>query len=206
MKTRAFLLALPLLAIAGCRDNRASIQIQAVCAPTDNCSFSGTCDAQYIGFATVDSTRTDHLWLLLQVENQLPDNTDRSVGKLNTNDAHIDQVVVEYDGIGLGRAVVDVIDYRVPASGSSVISVEAIPASLNATPVLTSFAPTTATRTMVANVRLRGFYDDGSRFETGEFPVGIRVCAGCLTAATGLCPTAATCPPASNGQLPIVCL
>ena len=198
MKTRALLLALPLLAL-GCRDNRASVQIQAVCAPNDTCAFGGECDAQYIGFATVDAGLTGHLWVLLQVANQLPDNADKTLGRTNTNDAHVDQVAVEYDGIGLGKAVYDVTNFRVPSNGTAVISAEAIPVALNAQPVLAAFGPTAAPRTMVANIRLRGYLDDGSRFETGEFPIGVRVCTGCVTA----CPTAATCPPQSNGQLPV---
>jgi hypothetical protein len=56
----------------------------------------------------------------------------------------------------------------------------------------------TVTGEALARVRLRGYYDDGSRFETGEFTVSFFVCSGC----TASCTTAA-CP--QNGQAPVTC-
>jgi len=44
MKTRALLLALPLVALASCRDNRASITIQDICYPTKTCVFTDKCE------------------------------------------------------------------------------------------------------------------------------------------------------------------
>jgi hypothetical protein len=176
----------------GCADNRASIQVQAVCVPTDDCTFSDTCDAQYIGYPTLDTTTSTSgvLWLILQVENPLPDNSDEEIGRVNTNDAHIDETVIEYEGsIGtLGRAAIGS-NFYVPASGSAVVSVQ-VPLSGASAGVV------------IAKIRMRGYLDDDSRFETGEFPVAVRICAGCVGT---LCAGAATCPPDSDGQLPLTC-
>ncbi len=178
---------------SGCADNRASIQIQAVCVPTDDCTFGETCDAQYIGYPTLDTTAStsDALWLVLQVENQLPDNSDAELGRLNTNDAHVDETVIEYEGSTgtLGPAAIGS-NFYVPATGSAVVSVRVPLAGA-------------AAGLVRASIRMRGYLDDASTFETGEFPVVVRICAGCV----GSCGAGiGTCPPDSNGQLPIVCM
>jgi len=203
MKTRALLLALPLLAL-GCRDQNSSLQIQAICMPTDDCTFSDTCDAQYIGFPSVDTTlsATGELWLLLQLENQVLDNGDDDVGRTNTNDAHVDETVVEFDGIPIPRQIRGV-NYYVPASGSAVVSVLAIPPGYASVLQLYD-GGTTLGQHITARIKLRGYWDHGGRFETAEFPVGVNVCQGCNAAYD--CGALATCPPQTNGQLPIVCM
>ncbi len=193
MKTRATLRALPLLALAfvgaaGCADN-ASVQVQAICSPTDDCTFSGTCDTQYIGYPTLDigTSASDVLWLVLQVGNQLPNNADSDTWRVNTNDAHVDETVVEYQGaLGGSKSVGS--NFLVPAGGSAVVSVKLDMTGAVVGPVL-------------ATLRMRGYFDDGTRFETGEFPISITVCSGCVPA----CLTA-TCPPSSSGQAPLVCI
>jgi hypothetical protein len=205
MKTRALLFALPLLALAGCRDNMATVQIQDICFPTDDCSFENTCDAIFLGNAKLDVSFSalDRLALYIQVDNQTEDNTNTDIGKTNTNDAHVDQAVIEYEGIDLPRQVLAMAPFRVPAENSQLVRVDVIPDQMNAGPVLAAFAPTPEPRQMLALLQLRGYFDDGSRFETAEFPIGIDVCSGCIEF---VCPAGTfTCPPASNGQLPISC-
>lgn len=206
MKTRAPLLALGLVAAAGalvsCRGNRASVQIQQVCFPSDDCKFGSTCDIQFIGYPAVDADAgTGELWLFLQIENQLPDNADPTLGRLNTNDAHLDEVAVEYEGAPLPKDTYPLPNQRVPASGTAVVSVEPIRGSAAKAAILTAYSPTAQPRDMIAKVKLRGYFDDGSRFETGEFPVTIRVCTGCLP--TNPCGAQAACPIA--GMEPVAC-
>jgi hypothetical protein len=193
-----------LLGANGCVDNRASVQIQMICAPNETCTFSGECDAQFIGFVTLDhaTSARDALWLVLQVENQLPNNADAATGRANTNDAHVDETVIEYVGVALPRAVVGS-NFDVPAGGTAVISAEVIPDAIQAGPALQALAPSAEPREIVAKMRMRGYYDDATRFETGEFPVTIRICSGC---APVLCGGAGTCPPLSEGQLPLDCV
>jgi hypothetical protein len=204
MKTRALILALPLVALAACRDNRASVQIQSICAPTKDCTFTGSCDAVYVGYPTLDvgTNAAGSMQLYFQVDNQLPDNTNLPNGRVNTNNAHVDQTVVDFEGPAISQAVLQT-NHTVPAGGSTVFRIEVIPAILNARAALQAYAGLGPARDMLANLRLRGYYDDGTRFETGEFPVAIRVCQGCL----GLvCGGGATCPPGNDGQLPITCM
>jgi hypothetical protein len=61
---------------------------------------------------------------------------------------------------------------------------------------------------VLAHVRLRGYYDNGSRFESGDFPIAVKVCnTGCAptAAAAGCDPLVDTCPPKGGGKLPFVC-
>lgn len=198
--TRFALLAALALAATGCEDNLASIQIQAVCAPPDTCAFSGGCDQQYISWPTLDLdlSSTDALTLYLQVENQLQDNGDPDLGRVNTNDAHVDETVVEYEGVLLPKVIMGS-NFLVQAGGTSVVKVTPIVGGAAVEDALTPFAG----GEIVANLRMRGYYDDGTRFETGEFPITVRICAGCL--GTG-CGGAPTCPPNSEGQAPLTCM
>jgi hypothetical protein len=208
MKTRALILALPLVAVAACRDNRASVAVQAICAVPDTCKFSaGACDAVYIGYPTIDASITDSLMLFIQVANQLPDVTNLSSGKVNTNDAHVDQTVVDFEGPALPQAVLQT-NMHIPTNGTTVIGVEVIPAILNGAAALRAYAPSgLPERDMVANLRLRGYFDDGSRFETGQFPIGIRVCQSSTTTSCGtvVCPAGTGYCPAP-GQAPASCV
>jgi hypothetical protein len=195
MKTRTLLLALPLLAALSCKDNRASVQIQAICSPPTDCKFTaGGCAFNYIGFTEFDAEVAERFWLFLQVENQLPENAKPEQGKLNTNDAHFTEAVIEYDGIPLPRAAYKLPNFDLPANTKSVISVDVIPADpTGATTALLGLATAGGVdRDLVAKLRLRGYYDDGGSFETGEFPIGVRVCSGCLPA--DKCGTTASCP------------
>jgi hypothetical protein len=177
------------------------MQIQSICMPNDTCEFKDTCDMQYIGFPTLDTSAsaTDALWLLLQVENQTPDNENVDAGRLNTRDAHIDESTVEYEGPAIPKQV-QAVNYLVPAESHAVVSVMAIPPGFEG--VLDPYGATTTGRQMLAKIRLRGYWDDGTRFETAEFPVGVKICSGCV----GTCPLPLTCPPNSDGQLPLVCM
>src|SRR5512143_2713466 len=197
MKTRLAALATAaalgaLAGAGGCVDNRASIQLQAICAPPATCTFTEKCDAQYIGYPALDkgASPNDTLWLTLQVANQLPNNQNLDTGRLNTNNAHVDEVAIEFEG-GLTGTQTTGSNYEIPAEGTSVISTQLDLAAAAAGEVL-------------ARIRARGYLDDGTRFETGEFPVTVIVCAsGCAPAACG---GGRTCPPDSEGQLPLACV
>lgn len=207
-------LLLPLLAVAACRDNSASVQIQEICAPTKSCTFSGKCDAQALGNPVWDPTVTNYVTLILQVENQLPNNAVKESGKLNTNDAHIDAATVAYAG-AMGGEVSTTATGDIPAAGISVVWVDVVPASASgAITGSTAIPPFPAYAALTAKLRLRGYYDDGTRFETAEFPVVIQVSTGTSTrpdafvpsptnTTTGLQCTVA-CP--HVGQWPAACM
>jgi hypothetical protein len=178
MKTRALLLALPLLAL-GCTDNRASIQIQGMCAPTATCAFTSKCDAFALGPAIIDPTffttvsQEPYLTLILQLENTLPNNANADIKKLNTNNAHIDEAHMEYSGILTGNVTIGA-SGQVPANGNELIYLDVIPGAKGLElPASPPQWPLYLEAT--AQLRLRGYFDDGSRFETGEFPVTVQV-------------------------------
>ncbi len=204
MKTRLAVLASAALlgalaGASGCTENRASVQTQMICAPTTTCVFSATCDAQYIGYPTVDkAVNGGYLWLFLQVGNNMPNNGDAALGRANTNDAHIDETSIEYEG-ALGGTQTIGSNQLVPADGSAVISVR-----LNLSAATGGAGATTSE--VVAHVRLRGYLDDGTRFEAGDFPITVLVCSsGCVGAPAdyGCDPTKPVCP--DTGQLPFAC-
>ncbi len=187
----ASLLALAALAGAsGCADNPA-VEIQAICAPPTSCTFKGKCDAQYIGFPTLDKgvSATDVIALELQLANGLANNADKGTWRVNTNDAHVDEVEIQFEGT-LGGIQGMRSNYQVPAGGTTVVSVKMNLAGA-------------AAGTVVGYVRMRGYFDDGTRFETEQFPIAVTVCdTGCAPAAcVGL-----TCPPDSEGQRPLACM
>jgi hypothetical protein len=205
MKTRALLLALPLLAagaLGACRDDSASLQVQAICFPTDDCTFGTTCDNTAFSPVILDRNVGDHVDLYIQIENQTPNNENLDVGRTNTNDAQVDQITIEYDGPAIPRQVLGANVY-VPANETNLIKIRVIPVGYSlAGGVLDAFATAAGTE-MTARVRLGGSWYDGSRFETAEFPITVKVCEGCLGTGCGSFPT---CPPDSNGQRPIMCM
>jgi hypothetical protein len=190
MKTRALTLAsaavLGALAVAGgCTDNRASIQVQGICYPTDGCSFGSTCDQYFGGTAGVVGPGT--LVLYVQVENQLTSNENLPLGRLNTNDAHVTEIRVDYEGGQTGTTYAGANSW-IPAGGSTIVPL--------------GFGIAGAGE-ILARVRLSGYYDHGAHFETGEFPVSIYSGAGaCPATCAG---ATETCPPGGAGQCPVFC-
>jgi hypothetical protein len=178
MNTRALLLALPLVVLGSCRDNRVSVDIQQICYPTDNCTFAATCDKQLIGAPRIDTSATNaSVKIPLQVANHMPDNTDVPSGRLNSNDAHFDQVAIEYEGAALSRDVFDLSNQRVPAGGTAVVMFDVV-RSWNWGALQDAYNG--GARSVIAKIRLRGYTDDGARFETGEFPTAFKLCSGCV--------------------------
>ncbi|MFL5444667.1 MAG: LEA type 2 family protein [Myxococcales bacterium] len=204
MKTRLATL-LPLLALAACADNNASVHLAAICAPPDDasaCEFNATCEAQYIGFTQLDVALANKLWLLVQVDNQTPNNSKGDAFRTNTNDAFVQEYEIEYPGTGFPTARGPIPgSARVPAAGSAVISLPAVDEATttrvaNALPLVGSQIDG------VAQVKLRGVYADTTSFVTGVFEIPIRACRGCLPVLG--CPTLGDvlvfCP--QDGQTP----
>ncbi len=199
MKTRIASL-LPLLALAACAKNNASVEIAAVCAPpkdASKCSFSSKCDMVNIGYNAIDvGVAGASLWLFLQVNNQLPNNENLQTGRLNTNDAWVNEYEITFD-VGLSDVTGPVPGGAslVPAGGSTVISILPIDATAAAT--LATAVPAGAGINIVGHLRLKGVYADTTAFETGVFDVAIHACSAC----SGTAPTCAAgdylavCPP-----------
>lgn len=194
---KRLLLLLPVLALGACRDNGASVQIQSVCAFNSACTFAGgKCETVALGNPVIDTSVTGVLVLVLQLENQLTDNTNVDLRRLNTNDAHVDRVEIEYGGLLGGKVTLGAQGF-IPAANTGLVWIEIIPATvgdaLPTPPAFPNFA------SLTANVRFSGYLDDGTRFETAQFPLSIDVTTGggTATCTTGYCP--------KSGQWPATC-
>jgi hypothetical protein len=213
MKTRLELL-LPLIALLACTaENNASIKVFGICAVPDdpsNCSFAATCDAQSIGPNVLDVGQpidqgSNRLWVFVQVNNQLPENTNLNTFRTNTNDAYVHEAVVEYPGTGLPTTTSPILGSAVvPADGTAVISVTPIPESVGAILQTPGAVPAGSIIDGFAKLKLKGVLGDTTKFETGSFDIPIRACNGCIGAL--VCndpnkPIRAVCPP-NDGQLP----
>jgi hypothetical protein len=205
MKTLKRLLLLAPLALAGaCVDTNAPVQLFSVCAPpaADNCTFSATCDAQYIGVNTVDlAAAPQRFWIFVEVHNQLVQNDDGGIGRVNTNDAYLQEVHVTYRGLPLDPTA-HLLQSVVPANGTSVVSLFPM---TEATIAQLGTLGLAGTVDLVAVVTVKGILGDGSKWESAPWELPIRVCTGCI--GTFGCPTVGdilvNCPPTPNGaQLP----
>jgi len=186
MNTRALALAAVLAgsSLGACTSSNESVSVafSAICALTENCAFSAECEAQYIGDYVFDRTIATQYWLPIQVNNQLLDNSDESIGRVNTNDAHITSLEITYQGFSLASSTMPV-SYRVPAAGSTTVGVYVVPPQV--------IVPGALARTQaVAHVVAKGYFEHGGSFETGAFPVPFGYCGGCLTNAFTCTPPA----------------
>jgi hypothetical protein len=181
-------LLVPLLALVSCHQNGATVQIQGICGVPDTCTFSGKCDAFELGNPLIDTgTASDKaLQTFMQFENQAPDNSQKDIYRTNTNDAHLDEAVVEYSGAFSGKAVFGMRG-DVPAGGTSVAEVDLVPHFVGT--VLPNY---TSYEEVIATLRVRGHFDDGTSFETAEYPVTINLCSGC-TPCPGSCQYPSQC-------------
>ncbi len=186
MNSRLTLVALPLVAVAAfagasaCAPN-AAVEVQAICYPTDDCTFGSTCDKVLIGDP---ATSTGTVTLFVQVGNQLANNANANTMRVNTNDAHVDEIQIESPTGAITKIGTNQL---VPAKGSTIVGV-----------TLTGMSTTGLS---VSTVIMRGFFDDGTRFETGDFPIAVVGCTSCIPT----CSTGVACPPGATGQAPAVC-
>ncbi len=140
MKTLRIALLAGLALAAGCVKNKPFVELVGVCSmpPADACTFKSTCDAFSIGHWIFDNSAAgEQMWLIVEVKNQLLDNTNPGTGRVNSHDAFMEEVTIEYEG----PVAVPSATYRmqnvVLAGGSSVVSLYVLPegpaAAINAT-------------------------------------------------------------------------
>lgn len=184
MKARTLVPALLVASLGGCVKNDASIEMFGICAFTSTCQFTNTCGAMMLDRPW---TAGSELLLMVQFNNQLPNNADASMGMANTNDARVQRYEITYTAaVALPSAAMDV-QYVVPAAGSSVLAVWAVPPATAAAAAI-GVLPTGSNVT--AHVVASGQYVNGSTFTTGPFDIVFEVCTGCL----GSCTSGKYCP------------
>ncbi len=187
MKTPALALVALAAALASCAENHASVEMVKVCthpAPTTTggCEYPASCDLGQLGrqFLYLDGTwnlEGAALWVPIEFHNQLLDNSDPSAGRVNTNDAFIDEFRMSFEasGILLPDAIYK-IAASVPTNGTAVLLVPVIPTNPTALQ-LSAQAIGPQGLLVIAKVRAAGHYGDDSKFVTGEFLVPVDVYA-----------------------------
>ncbi len=200
MKTRvlAHLAALSLaLVLPGCVDNQAFLEFDAMCFP--DAPTTGTCPASAATCTTVvgdgrlfvDLAVVGELIQQIQINNQLPNNADKTTNRVNTNDAQIEEFRFTYSTAGASIPAATVKQsVLVPAAGSQSPFVVVMPASILA--VLSGLSLPTE---VLVNVSAAGHLKDGSSFVVGPYPIPVTVCSVCTP--TLVCTTA--------GQVPTCC-
>lgn len=192
-------------AAAGCTVTAPTVAFSAICSmPSDAaaCAFADTCAAQILFPAEIDLSITSVLFLGVEAHNQAPDNSDPDSGRVNTHDAYVQEIDISYAGGALAiPSVTARMQQRIPANGTAVLGIQPIPAGAGLTGASLGFGTSTQ---VIAKVKGKGIFGDGSSFETPEFEVPISICNGCLGAIPPCADPAQTlfvCP--QDGQRPI---
>jgi hypothetical protein len=164
----------------GCgRSNQASVEIGALCYPTEDCTFSSTCDKVLMtGTLWVDLTATPVLVFPIQINNQRPNNADIASGRVNTNNAVIDRFEMTYQVSGSTiAAATSAQTILVPADGSTVAGVTLIPVGAASA----TLAGLPAGTVVSVQLKVHGSYQDGTEFDTGEHPIPVILQNGLFT-------------------------
>jgi hypothetical protein len=183
MDIRAHPLLVPALTLLACgTPNLSSVEPAALCAEVDpqpQCTYQATCALVNMdGRLGVDLTLVPYLWAPIQYNNQNPNNADPSTGRVNTRDAYIERFDMHYAGaLALPDAQSDQ-TVLVPAAGSQTAGVHIIPPSM-VTIMTAALTGTQGYTEVIAEVKARGHYTDGTTFVTGSMQVPIDVCVGC---------------------------
>jgi hypothetical protein len=200
MKTRAIVLALAAAGLISCQvSNNVSIEPLGVCAPSKDaasCAPAGECTDGFlagadfwpvVGFTGTGAPIFNELAFWAGFQNQLPDNTDLSAGRVNTNDATIEEYRLSYTGIPNLPSGVDVAPAFIGAAAKA--TAPAIFVS-NVPPPATTANPTPKSVSqlmwegvvnagqdslVIVHVKAVGHYKSGDRFETGNFDLPVVV-------------------------------
>jgi hypothetical protein len=155
-------------ASSGCAPDRGSLEAFAICAMTKDCTFKNECDLVVMGAIQYDSGATVALEFPIQLNNQLLNNANPALGRVNTNDAHVTGYILDFDPGGPADMTLEVGHHTVPAASSQLVWVYAAP-------------PSSPTGNYSVNISFFGYYDNGHEFETPPFPIALEV--GTFTAA-----------------------
>ena len=111
----------------------------------------------------------------VQVRNQSADvsDNDTAAGRVNAHDAYLQQIDVTYTG-GISPTSTRLQQW-IPVNGSAVVAVYPIPRGAVGVP-----APAAGTSvTVIARVKGKGIFGDGTAFDTPDYELPIRICNGC---------------------------
>jgi len=193
MNSRAYVLLAPALAALACgKVNLASLEPGPLCAepdPQPDCKYQNTCAAiNAFGRLSADLAAINELIAPIQWNNQAPSDADTTAGRVNNRDAFIEEFRIHYTGLANLPDGSVTQTFVVPAASSQTALVELIPPAM-VTIIGTAIAAKPGFTEVVAEVKARGRYADGTTFETGGMKIPVDVCLGCFGAAPA-CPTA----------------
>lgn len=194
MKTRALTVLLLALVATGCRENLGSVAPFGVCGFPDDaeaCEMEPTC-ARYLadrpGVFLIDSLGFDNeLLLWIQWNNQMPDNSDATTGRTNTNTFYIEEYEIAFTttartaadavpplaAITIPTVTVPALAPPVPTEGSTVSQVSVIPVEIGQ--YLQALLPDSGPAIVIAEVKAIGRLGDDSRFESGTIKIPVEV-------------------------------
>jgi len=182
MNARPIVALAAVLALAGCQDNNASIEIFGICAPPDDavkCSGTAVCSLYFAGdrpwvYTSVGgAANVNRLVHFVQINNQLPNNADPGTGRVNTNDFIAEEYLYDFQGVpGLTewrrRA-----NFTIIAEGSFSPVIPIIPEEAMA--VIQAAFAANSTTLVVVGMRVRGHLNGGAVVETGTYEIAVDV-------------------------------
>ena len=196
MNVRPIAAALALGTLAtGCVDNAASVEIFAICAPPDDaavCAGSATCEAVLASdrpwvFVTVGGA-VNRLEQFVQLNNQIPNNAEAEIGRVNTNDFIGEAWVLSFSGLAGVADKVHPANFTVPAGGSQSPVIPIIPEDRMTQIGVAMTLAGLSQALVVVDVSARGRLVGGQEIETAPFKIAVDVFNADFTGAA--CPTA----------------
>jgi len=195
MKTRPLALASLLVLLGGCSAEFSGVTIAGACAPPDpdsttlQCLYPATCTTFFAGTAVLDAYQGQLVGLdfrmPVEMDNALPDNADITNGRINTNDATIQTLEINYPGTSLGtRNVPYTLVIRAAGTAGALLPLIRVQD-------FAAVAPSgAATRQIDIAVRAHGVLGSQDAFTTAWFHVPVSVCNDCISG--NVCPTGKT--------------
>lgn len=176
------------IALTGCTvETTPSLFVVGICGSPDDpakCTApAGECTTYlngqlftYASVLTAGGAYDNFLTAVAEVNNQAPDNSDASTGRVNTRDAIIESAKISYSSPGLAISSVEPQDLFTPvrAAGKSTIFLP-IMSTATVQQIIGLLPAGTASVDVIAHLKLAGHYVDGTTFETGTFDIPARV-------------------------------
>ncbi len=185
---------------AGCADNKSTIFVKHVLAPTDDCSFEADPTAPALFYGLMDLAVTDTYTAVLLVGNQLVPQGEDDQLRTETSRVALQGAEVRLDAIGgdtvahFRTIVSSTVDPAAgPEPGYGWANVTLVPPGLGLAP-----------GEYVATVTVFGETLGNQDVETGEFSFVIRVCDQCLVTYSPEALTLGACRPPA-GELVVPC-
>ncbi len=195
MNTRA-LLALGLaLAASACTSATPPLAVAGICGPPDDpvacVPPAGTCasfqNGHLFAYATVTTATGSYgnfLTAAAEIDNRAADNSDPSVGRVNTNDATITSAKVSYSGLAVPAVESLGLFTPVRANGTATLFLPIISSTTMAAISAQMTTGALASVELVARVTLVGHLGDGTGFEVEPYDVPVIVYNAAFDATT----------------------